>query len=583
MKNGRVICQKSKHLSVALTLVLIAGCQSTSTSVQVATTKGAEGQQMITSTAHAPRVALTEPNAPVALAAHKDSLLTEAAMTRMPAPQMLKYATHHAVELPSRAEPYNERYQATPDNPVLSTASDPVSTFGIDVDTGSYSNVRRILNEGRLPPKNAVRSEEFINYFGYEYAQPTDGRPFAVHTAVLESPYKAGAKLLHIGIKAKEMTKDALPPANLVLLVDVSGSMSQQMVLVKQTLRQLVAQLRPQDRATLITYASGEQVVMPVANMNEANKKKLIDHINALRASGGTSGERAIQLAYQQAQAGYIKDGINRILLLTDGDFNVGVSDFETLKSMVAEKRQSGISLSTFGYGTGNYHEVLMEQIADAGDGNYSYIDSAQEATKVLNRQLTSTLATVAQDVKVQVEFNPRTVKEYRLIGYQNRLLGEADFSNDNVDSGDIGAGHTVTAIYEIVPVGETGYLSDRRYSDNARGTASSNMRADEYAHVALRYKLPDQTQSVQVNYPIAKVKGLSLDKASTDARFSVAVASFAEILSGGKYKGQMTYDDVIALAKSAQGQDKDGTRAEFVELAGIAKSLSAKHPQSDD
>lgn len=471
-----------------------------------------------------------------------------------------------------------EKYQNLSPNPVKSVISEPISTFGADVDTGSYANVRRLLNDGRLPQAGAVRTEEFVNYFGYDYPKPKGGKPFAVHTALVQSPYKVGAKLLKIGIVAKETAKEALPPANLVFLVDVSGSMMAQnkLPLVKQTLRLLTEQLRQTDSVSIITYASGETLALPATYATKKGKEAMIDVINQLQAGGATAGEQAIQLAYREAQKNFKQEGINRILLMTDGDFNVGITDFHALKDMVAQQRKSGVSLSTFGYGTGNYNEHLMEQLADAGDGNYSYIDSNNEAKKVLHRQLSSTLETVAKDVKIQVEFNPTTVKEYRLIGYENRLLNEADFKNDNVDSGDIGAGHSVTALYEIIPVGVDGYLVDKRYDASAKPSGVSS----EYAQVAVRYKVPAHKNSQEIRQIIPKREAVSLANADPDSRFVVAVVSFAELLKGGQYTGKMGYPDIIELADSATGADKDGIRAEFVDLVKIAQSLSAK-PQS--
>lgn len=468
-----------------------------------------------------------------------------------------------------------EKYANHTPNPIQSVANNPISTFGVDVDTGSYANVRRLLTDGRLPQAGAVRTEEFINYFSYDYPKPKDGKPFLVHTSLVQSPYKQGAKLLKIGIQAKETAKEALPPANLVFLVDVSGSMSDRnkLPLVKQTLRILTEQLRDTDSVSIITYASGEKLVLPATYANKEGKEAILRAINQMQAGGATAGEQAIQLAYNEANKHFKKDGINRILLLTDGDFNVGITDFNALKDMVAQKRKSGISLSTFGYGVGNYNEHLMEQMADAGDGNYSYIDGVNEAKKVLNRQLSSTLETVAKDVKIQVEFNPATVKEYRLIGYENRTLKEEDFKNDNVDSGDIGAGHTVTALYEIVPVGVEGYLADKRYE--APKTKAGN--ASEYAQVAIRYKAPNSTQSQELKQVLTKANATPLDKADKDTQWAVAVATFAELLQGGQYAGKMTHQDVLNLANTAKGVDNDGTRAEFMELVKIADSLSAK------
>lgn len=469
-----------------------------------------------------------------------------------------------------------EKYAKYDPNPVQSVIKNPISTFSVDVDTGSYANVRRLLkHDGRLPPSGAVRHEEMINYFSYNYPQPKDGKPFAVHTVLTDSPFKANTKLLKIAIKGKETTKEALPAANLVFLVDVSGSMnhSDKLPLVKDTLRLLTEQLRQTDSISIVTYADGEKLALPATYATADGKQKILKVINSLSAGGATSGERAIQMAYDEATKHFKANGINRILLMTDGDFNVGITDFDSLKDMVAEKRKSGVSLSTFGFGTGNYNERLMEQIADAGDGNYSYIDSDKEAKKVLNRQLTSTLATIAQDVKVQVEFNPKTVSEYRLIGYENRQLNEEDFKNDNVDAGDIGAGHGVTALYEIIPVGVDGYLVDRRYGDTPKISGKNN----EYAHVAIRYKLPNQSKSQELTQTVLSQSYTPLKKTDDDTRFALAVASFAELLRGGKYAGAVSYDDVATWAKSAKGIDTDGTRDEFIQMVEIAKSVSAK------
>nr|WP_258556954.1 VWA domain-containing protein [Moraxella lacunata] len=464
-----------------------------------------------------------------------------------------------------------ERYATHTPNPVQSVAQNPISTFGADVDTGSYANTRRLLNDGRLPPAGAVRSEEFINYFDYDYPKPSDKEPFAVHTALTDSPFKDGAKILRIGIQGKETSTQAMPPANLVFLVDVSGSMhsNDKLPLVKQTLTLLTHQLRDVDSVSIITYADGEKLILPATYATEQGKRQLLDAIDKMKAGGATAGEQAIQMAYLEAQKHHKTDGINRILLMTDGDFNVGITDFDTLKDMVAQKRKSGVSLSTFGFGTGNYNEHLMEQLADAGDGNYSYIDSTNEAKKVLHRQLSSTLTTIAQDVKIQVEFNPATVKEYRLIGYENRVLDEADFNNDNVDSGDIGAGHAVTALYEIIPVGVAGYLADKRYSSNPSPTA----HASEYAQLAIRYKLPNQAQSIKQTQSITPA--MYHAKADDNTRLALAVATFAELLKGGQYTGNLTYDDVQAMLADVGGADKHELRAELRELIKTAKELS--------
>lgn len=466
-----------------------------------------------------------------------------------------------------------EKYQNNEVNPVHRVADQAVSTFSIDVDTGSYTNTRRFLNDGRLPPVDAVRAEEMINYFDYQYPQPNSIHPFSVTTETVDSPWKQNAKLIKIGIQAKDLSTKQLPPANLVFLVDVSGSMdaADKLPLVKQTLRLLTEQLRAQDKVTIITYASGEKLVLEPTAGN--HKDKILAVINALQASGATAGEQAIQLAYQQAEKAFLKNGINRILLATDGDFNVGITDFSTLKGMVAEKRKSGISLTTLGFGTGNYNEQLMEQLADAGDGNYSYIDNKNEAKKVVQRQLSSTLSTVAQDVKIQVEFNPATVKEYRLVGYENRMLKQEDFNNDQVDAGDIGAGHNVTAIYEIIPVGQQGWLNDSRYQAAAKTDTS---KKSEYAFVNLRYKLPNQEKSILLSQAV-RAESRPLAQANNDTRFAIAVASYAQQLKGGQYNGAMGWDQIIQLAQQSAKPDPYQMREEFMELAKIAKSLSAK------
>ena len=485
------------------------------------------------------------------------------AIAAMPAPAMER----------QRLQQNTEKYQKNDVNPVHRVADQAVSTFSIDVDTGSYSNTRRFLNDGRLPPVDAVRAEEMINYFDYQYPQPNSIHPFSVTTETVDSPWKQHAKLIKIGIQAKDLATKQLAPANLVFLVDVSGSMDapDKLPLVKQTLRLLTEQLRPQDKVTIITYASGEKLVLEPTSGDQ--KDKILRVIDALQASGATAGEQAIQLAYQQAEKAMLKNGINRILLATDGDFNVGITDFSTLKGMVAEKRKTGISLTTLGFGTGNYNEQLMEQLADAGDGNYSYIDNKNEAKKVVQRQLSSTLATVAQDVKIQVEFNPATVKEYRLVGYENRMLKQEDFNNDKVDAGDIGAGHNVTAIYEIIPVGQQGWLNDSRYQTPTKTSAGNT---SEYAFVNVRYKLPNQDKSILLNHSVP-VGRKSLSQASNDTRFAIAVASYAQQLKGGEYNGAMGWDQIIQLAQQSAKPDPYLMREEFVELAKIAKNLSAK------
>jgi len=497
----------------------------------------------------------------------------------MAPPPMAAAAAPAAPFQPYYQDVPREQYETLPENEIKSVASDPVSTFSIDVDTGAYANVRRFLNDGQLPPHGAVRVEELINYFPYQYALPVavDGKlpPFGVTTEIAPSPWNAHTKLIRIGIKASDTAVENLPPANLVFLVDVSGSMSRPngLPLVKKTLGLLVDQLRPQDKVSLVTYASGTQVVLEPTSGSE--KTKISAAIEQLQAGGSTAGASGIVLAYQMARQGFIDNGINRILLATDGDFNVGITNFEQLKEMVAEKKKGGVSLTTLGFGVDNYNERLMEQLADAGNGNYAYIDTLREARKVLVEQLSSTLSIVASDVKLQVEFNPQQVSEYRLIGYENRALKREDFANDKVDAGEIGSGHTVTALYEIVLNGEKGWLEPLRYQKNA---AARSELADELALLRIRYKEPGAQQSKLMEFPLkaSQIKP-TLGAASEDFRFAAAVAAYGQILKNGKYTGTFSLADTAELAQNAKGADRFGLRAEFVQLVDLAKSLQTK------
>lgn len=484
----------------------------------------------------------------------------------MPAPMSAQRMMQDSIAMEYRSEP-REQYENLPENPVHRVAETPVSTFSVDVDTGSYANVRRFLNQGSLPPEGAVRLEEMVNYFPYSYALPTDGSPFGVTTEVAATPWNPRTQLLRIGIKASDRAVAELAPANLVFLVDVSGSMDRRegLPLVKSTLKLLVDQLREQDRVSLVVYAGESRVVLKPTSGRD--KQKIRNAIDQLTAGGSTAGASGIELAYQMAREGFIDKGINRILLATDGDFNVGISDFDSLKQMAAEQRKSGVSLTTLGFGVDNYNEHLMEQLADAGDGNYAYIDTLREARKVLVDQLSSTLAVVARDVKLQVEFNPARVSEYRLLGYENRALKREDFNNDKVDAGEIGAGHTVTALYEIVPKGEKGWLEPLRYA----AVPAPEDKSAELAMLRVRYKPAAGGDSQLIERPISTVSG----NASDDLRFAAAVAAFAQQLKGdGRYTGSMSLQDTAALARSARGNDPFGLRNEFVQLVELAQSL---------
>ncbi|WP_161865296.1 vWA domain-containing protein [Pseudomonas yangonensis] len=493
----------------------------------------------------------------------------EASQKRM---ATLAYAPAPSADIlpPSYRDESREQYQNYPDNPVFAVAETPVSTFSIDVDTGSYANVRRFLNGGQLPPKDAVRLEELVNYFPYSYPLPQGDVPFGVSTELAVTPWNPQTRLLRIAIKASDSGVDDLPPANLVFLVDVSGSMHRRegLPMVQGTLKLLVDQLRPQDRVSLVTYAGDSRVVLD--STPGSDKAKIRAAIDQLTAGGSTAGESGIQLAYQQAGKHLIEGGINRILLATDGDFNVGISDFDSLKQLAADKRKSGVSLTTLGFGVDNYNERLMEQLADAGNGNYAYIDNLREARKVLVDQLASTLATVASDVKLQLEFNPAEVSEYRLLGYENRALKREDFSNDKVDAGEIGAGHTVTALYEIVPAGGKGWLEPLRYQSSAQPAGKSG----ELAWLRIRYKAPGEASSRLLERPIARNEAKPVAAASEDLRFAAAVAAFAQQLKDGRYTGDFDLAQSIALARSGKGEDRFGLRGEFIQLAEIAQSL---------
>lgn len=466
-----------------------------------------------------------------------------------------------------------EQYGKIVENPIKLVSEAPVSTFSIDVDTGGYSNVRRMLNEGRLPPADAVRVEEMINYFPYAYALPKDNAPFAVHTEMAPAPWNKNRTLLRIGIKGQDIAKTSLPPSNLIFLVDVSGSMDtpERLPLLKSALKFLVNQLRPQDRVSLVTYASGTQVVLEPTS--GAHKSRIVAALDNLRAGGSTSGAAGIALAYSMAEQSYIKGGINRIFLATDGDFNVGVTNFDELKNMAEEKRKSGVSLSMLGFGMGNYNEKLMEQLADAGNGNYSYIDTLNEGRKVLVDEMTSTLATIAKDVKIQIEFNPNVVSEYRLVGYENRMLKREDFNNDKVDAGEVGAGHTVTAIYELTLKGQTGSVDPSRYGSEK---VSDNNKSGELAFLRLRYKAPDGDVSKLMEWPLQRQDAKpAFDQASTEFRFAASVAAFGQQLRGGTHTGEMSYDDIAKIAAEARGTDAFGYRGEFLRLVHLAQTLS--------
>jgi Ca-activated chloride channel homolog len=482
------------------------------------------------------------------------------------------------IDLPRPVD--RENYGKVDANPVHRVAEDPVSTFSIDVDTGSYSNVRRMLNEGRLPPQDAVRVEELINYFDYAYAAPRDeATPFGVLTEVARTPWNPKTHLLHIGIQGWK--PQAAPNAsNLVFLVDVSGSMDEpdKLPLVKASLRLLTRRLTAADRISLVVYAGSSGVVLePTAGSESATIQSALER---LQAGGSTNGGEGIALAYAMAEKAFIKDGNNRVLLATDGDFNVGTVSFEALVDLVEEKRRSGVALTTLGFGTGNYNDHLMEQLADAGNGNHAYIDSLTEAERVLVSQRDATLHTIASDVKIQVEFNPARVSEYRLIGYENRMLAREDFNNDRVDAGEIGAGHSVTALYEIALKGRGGERVDPLRYGAEPAIASGG---DELAFVRLRYKRPGDGMLVSsklIERPVT-VGALRDDvgDASAQFRLAAAVAAWGQLLRGGTHTGNFGYEDVMALAGSAGGADPEA--GNFLQLVRLAEGLSTAPAQA--
>jgi Ca-activated chloride channel family protein len=474
-------------------------------------------------------------------------------------------------------KPNTEKYQSINTSPVIQVASQSTSTFSIDVDTGAYANVRRMLGSANLPPHDAVRIEELINYFSYDYPVPVSTEmPFSINTELSSTPWNPNTKLLHIGLKGYEVNPEERPAANLVFLIDVSGSMAapNKLGLLKSSIQMLSNDLTKNDRVSIVVYAGASGVVLEPTAGN--NTRKIATALNSLQAGGSTNGEAGIELAYSMAEQSLTDNSINRIILATDGDFNVGLRDIEKLKTLIEQKRQSGIALTTLGFGSGNYNDYLMEQLANVGNGSYAYIDTLNEARKVLSHEITSTLLTIAKDVKIQVEFNPTHVSEYRLLGYVNRQLANEDFANDKVDAGEIGAGHTVTALYEIALTGDGGeWHSPSKYQPANHGLPEST----EIAELRLRYKQPDTEKSLLVSQVIQRDSvQQSLSNTSDNFRFSAAVAGFGQLLRNNKYLIDFDYDDVAELARQARGEDRFGYRAEFISLVELANSLKQQH-----
>ncbi|WP_229487614.1 vWA domain-containing protein [Pseudoduganella lutea] len=471
-------------------------------------------------------------------------------------------------------------------NKAVLVAEQPVSTFSADVDTASYAFVRRMLASGRLPPLDAVRVEELVNYFPYAYAAPRDpARPFAIGTDVVPSPWKAGNQLVHIAVRGYDVAAAARPRANVVLLVDVSGSMmpADRLPLLQQAFRLFAAGLRDDDRVAIVTYAAGTRVALePTAGKERG---RIADAIGALQSGGGTAGAAGLQQAYELAARHFDPKAVNRVILATDGDFNLGMTDPRELEKFITDKRKSGVYLSILGVGEGNLNDALMQRLAQSGNGNAAYIDSLLEARKALGQELGSTMFPIANDVKLQVEFNPAKVAAYRLIGYETRMLERQDFKDDKVDAGDIGAGHTVTAIYEITPAGGAAKLVDPpRYAGNQTAKPAATDRkagSDELCFVKLRYKLPGESASRQLEHPVRARARARIDAAPDDQRFAIAVAAFGQKLRGEPQLADMAYPDIAALANGARGADPDDYRAEFVRLVRMAESLDKLGPQA--
>ncbi|MFZ1367295.1 vWA domain-containing protein [Sphingorhabdus sp.] len=496
----------------------------------------------------------------------------------MPAPQPVTtgaISEARKIAPPGYPPPYTppptenrERYEGKDIASIKAVAQEPVSTFSVDVDTGSYANVRRFLTQGQLPPASAVRTEELINYFRYDYAAPKDrSKPFSLTTDMAVTPWNNDTRLLRIGIKGFDVPASERPAANLVFLVDVSGSMNSQdkLPLVKSALSMLADRLGSKDKVSIVVYAGAAGIVLDPTNKAGYIKQAL----DCLEAGGSTAGGQGMELAYATAKANFIKGGVNRVIMATDGDFNVGISSNDGIEAIVKKNREAGVTLTTLGFGQGNYNEAMMERVADVGNGNYSYIDSAIEAQKVLDEEMAATIFTIAKDVKIQIEFNPQAVKEYRLIGYENRLLAEEDFDNDKVDAGDIGSGHQVTALYEVVPTNAKGWMPDRRYAENR--VLEPWGQASEMAWLKLRYKLPDGDTSMLIEQPVP-VSWLRTAKAPTgDMAFVTAVAAYGQKLRGDKYLGDFGWTGVRSLA----GDQRGYVREEFLKLVGLAASKS--------
>lgn len=466
-----------------------------------------------------------------------------------------------------RAKTNTEDYAAISENIFHDASKNPLSTFSIDVDAASYSNVRRFIASGQQPPQDAVRIEEMINYFDYDYKQPQNDHPFSINTEIAAAPWNTKHKVVHIGLQGRDISKDNLPASNLVFLIDVSGSMADEnkLPLLKTSFKMLTKELREQDRVAIVVYAGAAGLVLP--STSGASQRKIAEALDNLEAGGSTAGGAGIKLAYAIAKENFIEGGNNRVILATDGDFNVGESSNGGMERLIEEKRKEGVFLTVLGFGMGNYKDSKMEILADKGNGNYFYIDTILEAQKALVKEFGGTLFTIAKDVKLQIEFNPARVKAYRLIGYENRLLNDEDFNNDKKDAGELGSGHSVTALYEVIPVGVNSQFSkidDLKYQKVKPEVTLGN--TNEILTVKFRYKRPDGNTSKLIEHPVID-ENKTVNQASDNFRWSAAVAGFGMLLRESEYVKNYRYEDVIQLAQQARGSDKEGYRAEFIRL----------------
>ncbi len=472
-------------------------------------------------------------------------------------------------------DPNTEAYDSIQDNPFLQVAQHPLSTFSIDVDTASYANIRRFLSHNQLPPKDAVRIEEMINYFSYDYEPPQGEAAFAVQVEVADAPWHPEHRLARIGLKGRDIDASQRPASNLVFLLDVSGSMSppNKLPLLKSAITMLVNHLDERDVVTIVVYAGASGLVLPPTPGDD--KEAILNALQQLRSGGSTNGGAGIQLAYEQAVANFIEGGANRVILATDGDFNIGLSNRGGLVRLIKEKANSGVFLTVLGFGMGNIKDATLEELSGKGNGNYAYIDTIEEARKVLVEEMRGTLVTIAKDVKLQVEFNPAEVAAYRLIGYENRLMAAQDFNDDRKDAGDIGAGHTVTALYEIIPTGKPVDLPTVDALKYQRPmTQTVPARSGELFTLKLRHKEPDGHTSTRLAFPVID-PGHSYAEASSDFKFATAVASFGMLLRNSNYKGNTTFDSVLELATEGLGQDRHGYRSAFLDLVRKAKAVA--------